>query len=354
MKRGNRILIILVVIIIILVAIAGFVVYRNGGVIASSGPTATSVSPMVDIVIPKQPINLDDQITDSVLTTTKYDQSMVTVDMIRDPKQIVGKYALFNLKPGVYLTSSMFADRPGMNQPGSEAAKVVSPGMVAISLPINRLSAVSYAVKDGDRVNVIATTMFLDVDSSYQTMLPNLTSDVKGVFTPERIVAGAKSNPPYTDQGRVELDPSLNVPFYLIPREDQRPRLSSQTILQNVQVLHIGDFPLVDQKPGIVQPTPAPGEQTATPTAGSGPVYPEVITLIVSPQDAVALTYLMYSNAKFTLTLRAPDDTSRVETEAATLQYLLSQYAIPVPAKLPYVIDNSKINNPATSLTPAP
>ncbi|MEI7846459.1 MAG: hypothetical protein WCK35_11715, partial [Chloroflexota bacterium] len=45
----------------------------------------------------------------------------------------------------------------------------------------------------------------------------------------------------------------------------------------------------------------------------------------------------------FTMALRAPDDTSRVETEAATLQYLLSQYAIPVPAKLPYAMDNKSL-----------
>ena len=45
---------------------------------------------------------------------------------------------------------------------------------------------------------------------------------------------------------------------------------------------------------------------------------------------------MLYGGAELTLTLRGANDTSRVETEAATLQFLLSQYAIPVPAKLPY------------------
>ena len=65
---------------------------------------------------------------------------------------------------------------------------------------------------------------------------------------------------------------------------------------------------------------------------------PDIITLVVSPQDAVTLTYLIYHGAQLTLTLRGIDDTARVETEAATLQFLLSQYGIPVPAKLPYGI----------------
>jgi hypothetical protein len=49
----------------------------------------------------------------------------------------------------------------------------------------------------------------------------------------------------------------------------------------------------------------------------------------------VTLTYLVYSGAELTLTLRGAEDTTRVDTEAATLQFLLSQYAIPVPAKMP-------------------
>jgi pilus assembly protein CpaB len=63
---------------------------------------------------------------------------------------------------------------------------------------------------------------------------------------------------------------------------------------------------------------------------------PDIITLIVSPQDSITMSYLVYTGAKITMTLRKATDESRVATEAATLQFLLSQYNIPVPAKLPY------------------
>jgi pilus assembly protein CpaB len=66
---------------------------------------------------------------------------------------------------------------------------------------------------------------------------------------------------------------------------------------------------------------------------------PDVVTLIVSPQDSVTMSYLIYSGAKITMTLRKAADESRVATEAATLQFLLSQYNIPVPAKLPYTME---------------
>jgi pilus assembly protein CpaB len=58
---------------------------------------------------------------------------------------------------------------------------------------------------------------------------------------------------------------------------------------------------------------------------------------MVSPQDAVTLTYLIYSGATITLSLRNPNDKTPItQPDAAMLEYLLTQYNIPVPAKLPY------------------
>ena len=66
------------------------------------------------------------------------------------------------------------------------------------------------------------------------------------------------------------------------------------------------------------------------------PPPPDVVTLIVTPQDAVTLNYLIYSGAQLTLVMRNPQDTSVVPTEAVTISYLLDQYNIPIPVKLPY------------------
>ena len=106
-------------------------------------------------------------------------------------------------------------------------------------------------------------------------------------------------------------------------------------IFQDVVVLHLGNFPVdTNQLPSQSQtPTPVPGQDQAS--VQQAPT-PDIVSLIVSPQDAVTLTYLVYGGAKLTLTMRGSGDESRIATEAATLQYVLSQYAIPVPAKLPY------------------
>ncbi len=343
MKRGSRILLFLVVVIIILIAVTFLVLGRGGGIFGSTAPTPTP--PWVSIVIVGQPINRDDEIKQESLASMEIPQTRVTDKMITDPQTIIGKYAMFPFAQGIPLTTDMIAERPGMNQPGSEAAKVVSPGLVAISVPISRLNSVAYGVRDGDRINIIATTSFIDVDAAFQSKLPNFTAQVTGTgFVPDTLPvlsASIASGGEASAQGRAELDPTINQALYLVPSEAQRARLVSQMILQDIQVLHVGTFSLPGQEAQTAQAVEGQPAPTPVPV-----VEPDVITLIVTPQDAVALTYLMYSGTKFTLTLRAPDDTSRVETEAATLQYLLSQYAIPVPAKLPYVIDDSKIQSP--------
>jgi pilus assembly protein CpaB len=125
----------------------------------------------------------------------------------------------------------------------------------------------------------------------------------------------------------------------VVPSEDQRPRAVSQTLLQDAIVLQVGNFSTTEEELAAMQPTAAPeetaeGEQAAPAAEPVKP--PDLITIIVNPQDAVTLNYLLYSGAQLTLALRGAGDDQRVQTEAVTLQYLMDQYAIPVPAKLPY------------------
>jgi len=215
--------------------------------------------------------------------------------------------------------------------------------MTAISVPMSRLSSVAYGVADGAHVNVIACFLFVDIDSGFQSVLPNKTAFVsQSGFTPAEapslsasVSAGQTSDQAGAVQGRVELEPTFQQPIYIVPSESQRPRPVCQTIFQDVTVLKLGNFPVGGQdavdSTDEDAPPPSPDEGTSQVSEA-----PDVVTLIVSPQDATSLTYMLYGGAKLTLTLRGANDTSRVETEAATLQFLLSQYAIPVPAKLPY------------------
>ncbi len=245
---------------------------------------------------------------------------------------LVGQTARFTLDQGTLITSSMVGSGPVEISGPSWAVQIPS-GMVAASIPTNRLSLVSYGVNDGAHVNVNACMVFVDVDPAYQTVLPNYTSVLTGTgFLPDALPVlsvNAVTGEEPSRQGRVELDPTLQQPFYAVPSEPQRPRLVCQMILQDVVVMKLGNFVL--EAPASTDPNATPVPAQAQP-----PSSPDIVTLMVNPQDSIALNYFVYSGAMLSMTLRNPNDTSRFAAESATLTSLLTQYNISLPSKLPY------------------
>ncbi|MBT3188789.1 MAG: hypothetical protein HN736_01965 [Anaerolineae bacterium] len=341
MRRG-RIFIYLAL--ILLVALAGAFLFLRSR--ATPEETAAPAPALVDIVIAQQNIPQGAEITEDVLGKISLPEGTDFGVMFRYDQrneQIVGKIAKYPIEQGVVITQPMIGNSGDIASTGPEWANLISPGMTAISIPTSRLSSVAYGVADGAHVNVIACFLFVDIDSGFQSKLPNRTAFVSQSGVPPEgapslsasVSAGQTGEASGAAQGRAELDPTFQQPIYIVPSEEQRPRPVCQTIFQDVTVLKLGDFPVDGQQATTTTdedaPPPAPGEETSETTAA-----PDVVTLIVSPQDATSLTYMLFGGAKLTLTLRGASDISRVETEAATLQFLLSQYAIPVPAKLPY------------------
>lgn len=357
MRRGRTL--ILVFLIIIIALAVGFVFVSQ-----ILNPPAEEVVPVfVEVYIAAQNIPQGGEITEDVLTTITIPQDKVIAVMytLEEAGALVNnKVAKFPLDQGVVITESMVNDASAaVPISGPQWASLIPPGMTAMSIPASRLSLSSYAINDGAHVNINACLMFVDVDPSFQTILPNQTAVLTGTgfASGGGTISGTEGSgfsvaglPILTlgvaasgsTQGRLELDPSLQQPYYLVPSEAQRPRMVCQMLLQDVVVMKLGNFPLTEAVAAVdVQPVDPAVQQQA-------PVAPDIITLIVSPQDSITLSYLMYTNAQMSMTLRNPTDLARQATEASTLQFLLSQYNIPVPAKLPYAMQ------PALSVLTAP
>ena len=352
MRRGRTL--ILVFLIIIIALAVGFVFVSQ-----ILNPPAEEVVPVfAEVYIAAQNIPQGGEITEAVLTTITVPQDKVIAVMYtRDElgALINNKVAKFPLDQGVVITESMVNDASAaVPISGPQWASLIPPGMTAMSIPTSRLALSGYSINDGAHVNINACLMFVDVDPTFQTILPNLTAVLTGtgfgsVQGSEGTGFAAEGLPVLTlgvaasgsAQGRLELDPSLQQPYFLVPSEAQRPRMVCQMLLQDVVVMKLGNFPLAEVVTVDVQPVDPAVQQQA-------PVAPDIITLIVSPQDSITLSYLMYTNAQISMTLRNPTDLARQATEASTLQFLLSQYNIPVPAKLPYAMQ------PALSALTAP
>jgi pilus assembly protein CpaB len=373
MRKGRVFFIIALILVLGLAAVALFY-FR--GLPSSTGESATEtveapVVDMVEVIVITQQTPRGYLLNETVLGTIEIPREMLIEGYFTDMAAVVGRQARVDLDSNMLLTSSMVVDSPDqLSATGSLAALSIPRGMVAISIPINRLTSVSYAPQPGDHVNVIATLLILDLDTDFQSATPNRNAAVLGAGP--GVVVGAETETdisvdantdlskvtaqtigagPTSVIGRTAIDPLLEQTLYVVPSESQRPRLVSQTLLQDAIVLGVGDFPLTDETQE--EPTPTPelppveGDPESTVDYSSEypveaelvkaePKLPDLITLIVNPQDAVTLNYLVYAGAQLTLALRPSGDDTRVQTEATTFDFLLTQYNIPVPVKLPY------------------
>lgn len=339
-KRRGRIFIIIALILILGVAVLYLFVVRPSNKAAQNAePTALPAQELSYIVVSTQPIPYGTELTESVLTTVPYPKEFIGTGIFyTDIKELVGKRAKMDLDAQTPITKSLITD--GLS--GSLAAFKIPEGMVAVTIPMmNSISSVGYSVQPGDHVNVIASMMFVDVDTNWQSILPNLTAKIVGEGTAENpslvtYVEGAAEN---AQLGRAEQDQSIAKPVYLQPSEEQRPRLVSQTILQDVVVLDVGETDLTAlAQAGKPTATPAPNKEQAQVTVPT----PVIITLVVTPQDAVTLNYLIYAGADMNLALRGAGDEQRIKTDSVTLQYTMDTYSITVPAKQPYALQPSK------------
>lgn len=328
MRRGRILIFLLLIVVIGIVVVV--VAFRA---LLASRPTQPQVPVSVQIYVAGQNIPEGAKISEDELTTITVPYDKVSaVEFTTDEKaQLVNKVAKLPLDQGVVITSAMVTDlTQAIAIAGPPWAALIPPGMTAVSIPASRLSLVSYGINEGAHVNLNACFLFVDVDPSFQSITPDKTAQLTATGFPANTLPILSLGVGATGgvQGRLELDPSLQQPFYLIPSEEQRPRAVCQTILQNVVVMKSGNFSLT--------PNAVAAPQTQTQPQQAAAPAPDIITLVVSPQDAVTFSYMVYTNAQIMMTLRNPSDQSRLATEAATLQFLLSQYNIPVPAKLPY------------------
>jgi len=390
MRRGRVFIYLALIIILGLAALA--VIYTR--LIAPSGGVTTEAEPTpvvttVNVIVLTQRVPRGTALAADVMGLIPIQQELYYQGMYTNISEVEGKLAKFDLDAGIPLTSGMVVDSAEqLSATGSTAALTIPRGMVALSIPINRLTGISYAPRPGDHVNVIATMSFVDLDADFQTILPNRNI---GVLTPgsgEGQLSGSAGLSTEVEQssgsidigfpttsvvavtgggggvvGRVVTDPVLAQTFYVVPSETkQRSRMVSQNLLQDAVVLQIGQF-LTEaeqeaEEAAAAEPTPQPGAAQEAPEAPPPP--PDLITLIVTPQDAITLNYLIYSGAQLTLALRGAGDDTRVSTESVTLQFLLEQYNVSVPAKLPTGLEPNR-TQPAMDLsnynnvpTPAP
>lgn len=331
-KSSGRIIILLALILILLVGAVYVWMQMQPGQPTTAQETPEA-QPMVDIVITTQAIPRGAEITSNTVMTIQYPEAnLIQGTFITDIESVVGSRAKYDLEPGVPLTPAVLISPTG----GSAVSFDVPKDFVALPVPVDSLTSVANALAPGDHVMVIGCMLLVDIDPDFQSKLPNAiaeeskTTEGELNFTQTQILTAKDLG---STQGRFVQEGTLNMPLYIVPSEQQRPRLVCQTVIQDAVVLRLGDF----VEPQAAQPTPVAeeGEPVAAPTEPAK----DSVTLVVSPQDAVSLNYMMVAGIRLNMALRNPNDANPIVTDAVTQQYLMDQKNIPVPAKLPYGLE---------------
>lgn len=312
----------------------------------------TPTPPPVEVVIITQNIPQGYILDEDVLTSIPTQVELVAPGMFTSSNitELIGRQVKYEVSAGTPLLDTMLLKAgEQIPQSGSPWAINIPTGMVAVSIPINKLSSISYAPRPGDHVNVISSFLFVDIDTDFQTNTPSQTGVVIA-SGPADPVTGTRD--PLTVEiasglyGKTLIDPVLGQAVFIYPSEAQRPRMVSQMLLQDVIVLQVGEFPQdsnTDTDVITSEGEEGQEEQSQEQEVSTTVPKPSEITLIVRPQDAVTLNYIMYAQthlaAQLSLVLRSPTDNSREDILPVTLQFLLEQYEIPVPSRLPYSLN---------------
>jgi len=294
MRRG-RILILLGLILAIGTALAVWVII-NG---MEQKPTVD----MENVVVSAQPIAAQEPV-EGRIGLQPWPTEYIPQGALRSLDAAAGKLAAGPIPQGTVLQPEMLISPADLATMG-ELGKLVEPGLVAISFPIDELSSVSYGIQPGDHIDVLMTFFFLDIDQETQMTEPLCAPLCPG------------------PEGQVAVEGT-----------EQRPRLAAQLTVQNVKVLGVGRW--------AYQPQPTTEEQQQQAARGE-PIQvepPQYVTLMVTPQDALVLKLAREYGASIDLAVRAQDDMQQFTTQQVTLDYILARFGVSLPSRQPYSIES--------------
>jgi pilus assembly protein CpaB len=335
MQRG-RLLIILGIILGLatLGAVAFLLTTGGGGGLLGPAPTPTPKAeakpeeegiPTTQVIVALQPIPRGAEFVAGSIGRRDWPANNVPPEIIADEAETIGKVAKTEIVQGQVIVRDMLVD-VGVS---GEASLNIPPGLVAVAYPMDRQTSVAYAIQPGDFVDILVSAFFVDVDEEFQAPLPNKIQFFFPQFDTEGIQIGIQLSEPI-DEGRFELGAG-DVASIVGGSGPQIPRRVAQLTVQKAKIVKVGPW---------LEPPPPPPPEEGQPTPP--PPLPDIVTLAVTPQDALVLLWLRQSDIYSEMALRAAgDEEAEHLTEAVTLQYMLTRFNIAVPPKIEFIMATS-------------
>lgn len=269
MKRSNR-LVILVGILLAALAFVGIVVVLNQNQASQqAGPV------MENVLVATEDITIGQPVTPGVVETREVEADAVIGEPLRDTSQVQGQPALFNIPEGTQVTQAAV----GIGVGAENLSAQLQSGEKAIAFVVDRVQGLNFLIQPGDTIDIV--------------MAAHLSSQ--------------------------------DDPFII---------RTVKTVLQNKRVLYVSGTNIAPQ-PTTEEP-PAEGE----PTTPAAPITSVVIVFAGTDQDAEVIRFGQRVETEFdagsavtlSVTLRTNDDEAVEATTGVTLETLVDDYGVLVPA----------------------
>jgi Flp pilus assembly protein CpaB len=343
----------------------------DGGPIETLAPSATPI-PMVPVVIAVQDIPRGTVIGPDRVDVILFPAETAPRGSFTEISAVLGLIAATDIYPEeILLARKLVEDLNALGNVGSDAAAVISPDRVAVAVPMDQITSVAYGLRPGDRIDVIVSMLFVDVDEDFQTLLPNDMRLLSSTANEQGLTIDWGSTS-YGEVGSstlfiplLQVEPTTQLitgisgqsgNFTIVEEPNpldgrrQRPRLVTQRTVTNAQVIWVGEFP---EDGRIFAPAATPTDvATPTPVENTGgsddstapantpvPPRPNIITLAVSPQDAVVLAWISEAGLPMTFAMRSARSQGLLDTSPVTMNYIMQAYNISLPDRLSYALE---------------
>lgn len=349
--RGNRTLLIVAMLLIILVVIAGGAyLYLNNPFAPETADVSADMTPTpepvvyTEIIIAMQNIPRGMQISaeDDAIMLQKWPQEHLPTEYYIAIEDVDGKFARMDIPRGLPILPNMIGQPGGMLAASGSSAALFSPeDRVAYAIPMDTQGAVAWALKPGDRVDVIAALSMTSFD-------PELASESIKLFTyladdPEMPVQEGTF-------GHFELLPNGRYAGITGAITNSFTSLIVQLTVQDAIVWHIGiwkdaEYEATTSAPPVDAAADQPADGGGGLLGGGGAAAPaeatplpeiaefkdvEPVTLLVTREDALILKYLYEMGADLDLVLRPAGFTGTViQTQPVWFRYILDKYQLP-------------------------
>lgn len=221
---------------------------------------AITVVPLVNVVVPLQdlprgyqfPTDIAD--LDNIVDYMTLPESAISLDALREDHNGLQQLSGRILKTEVYrqqpiLQSLLADDVTQLTDLGNMTNFGIPPGQASVLLPVSISEVIASGIRERDTVDLVVSMLFVDADETFQTVQP-----------PGEVMDAL---------GSMDVSP---------PCPSAEPCTVTQTVVQNAMILNIEEGP-TDM----------------------------MVTLIVSPEDMIAINWLLEANLPYILRRTIPE-----------------------------------------------